>query len=146
MKTNNVLHVLTVVVGAILLQWFYPSVANCASPDLASGNSTNIQIPSIHTNTVNETGNLYRTIVEESSGKHAVSDSNKEVVTLKDKTDKVIWSINIAERLKAETNPRLRGRKIEGIQVYKGDLWVSVGRGYAVIDIKTGELKGIASN
>jgi len=140
MNTTDTLYVLTAAMVSLLLQWFYPALANGAPIDLAGSSSTNIQMPSSRTNAMNETQNLFRTIVDENSGKYSVADTNKEVVTLKDKTGEVIWSINVAEKLKTDPNPKLRGRKIEGIQLHNGDLWITVGRGYVIIDLKTGGL------
>jgi len=138
MNTNHSIYIVIIAIGFLLVR---PFTASCASPDGGGGGSTNTQISARPTNHTNETVVLHRTIVDESSERYAVVDLEKEVVTLKDKTDKVIWQINVAERLKTESNPKLRGGKIERIQIYEGDLWVAVGRGWAVIDIKTGELK-----
>jgi hypothetical protein len=146
-KTNHTLHILVAALGLLLMQLLYPSAGNCASPDSTGGGPTNALTRSASTNIVNEAGSLYKTIVDRDSGQYAVVDTNKEAVTLKDSADRVIiWSLNVVDGLKTNRNPRVSGRKIEGMDVYKGDLWVDVGRGYAVIDVKTGKLKGTASN
>jgi hypothetical protein len=92
------------------------------------------------TDTNSIAASFYRTVVSTNSGQYAVVDSHKEVVTLYDKADHVIWTTNIVAGL--QSAPVMSERKIHGMQVYQGDLWVSVGRGYGVVDIKTGDLKG----
>jgi len=94
------------------------------------------------TDTNSGAGSFYRTIVSTNSGQYAVVDSHKEVVTLYDKADHVIWTTNVVVGL--QSAPVMGERKISGIQVYKGDLYVNVGRGYGVVEIKTGGLKGFA--
>jgi hypothetical protein len=131
----------------LLVQLFCSSVANCAPSDLTGDSLTNVQAISANTNIVKEAGALYRTVVDKDSGQYAVVDTNNEVVALKDKADKVMWSVKIEKITEAlEASPRLRGRKIQGMRMHNGELWVDVGRGYAVIDVKTGALRGIASN
>jgi hypothetical protein len=89
-------------------------------------------------------GSLYRTVVNTNSGLYAVVDSNKEVVTLYGKTDHAIWTTNVVVGL--QSAPVLSERKIHGMQMYQGDLWVNVGRGYGIVDIKTGDLKGFSQD
>ena len=96
------------------------------------------------TDTNSITASFYRTVVSTNTQQYAVVDSQKEVVTLYDKADHVIWTTNVVAEL--QSAPVLSERKIHGMQVYKGDLWVNVGRGYGVVDIKTGGLKGFAQN
>ena len=97
---------------------------------------------SIDTNSV--VGSFYRTVVSTNTGQYAVVDSHKEVVTLYDNADHLIWTTNVVAGL--QSAPVMSERKIHGMQFYKGDLWVNVGRGYGVVDIKTGGLKGFAQN
>jgi hypothetical protein len=87
---------------------------------------------------------FYRTIVSTNTGQYAVVDSRKEAVTLYDKADHVIWTTNVVMGL--QSDPVMGERKISGMQVYKGDLWVNVGRGTAIVSIKTGDLKGFDQN
>jgi hypothetical protein len=100
--------------------------------------------PNIVWETNNIAGSFYRTIVSTNTGQYAVVDSSKEAVTLYDKADHVIWTTNIVMGLRSD--PVMGERKISGMQVYKGDLWVNVGRGYAIVAIKTGDLKGFDQN
>lgn len=90
------------------------------------------------------TGGLYKTFINESLGQFAVVDSTREVVNLYDKSNHAIWTTNVVMGLR--TAPVLSERRIHGLVVYKGDLWVKVGRGYGILDIKTGNLKGFAQN
>lgn len=87
----------------------------------------------------------FKTIVDPVSGQYASVDPNREIVTLKDKSGKVLWSTNIAEVLKSIPGGRLSGRKIQRLKLQEGALWADLVRGWAVIDIKTGAV-GIASN
>jgi hypothetical protein len=96
------------------------------------------------THTNSPAGGLYRTIVSTNTGQYAVADSQKEVVTLYDKSDHVIWTTNVVMGSRAYP---IRGeRKISGMHLYKGDLSVHVGRAYGVIVIKTGVLLGFEQN
>jgi len=95
-------------------------------------------------NTNNIAAGFYRTVVSTNTGQYAVVDSHKEVVTLYDKTDHVIWSTNVVAGLRSA--PVLGQRQISGMQVYQGDLWVNVGRGYGILVIKTGALMGFAQD
>lgn len=116
---------------------FLVALASCAvfaSPTLFAGPA----------DTNSPAGCLYRTIVNTNTGQYAVADSQKEVVTLYDKSDHVIWTTNVVMGLRAD--PVLGVRKISGMQVYKGDLWVHVGRGCGIVTIKTGVLQGLAQD
>ena len=92
----------------------------------------------------NATNGLYMTITDQQSGQYAVVSTNREIVTLKDKSGKMLWESNIVQAIGNE--PLSGERKIRGMQLFKGDLWVSVGRGYAIVDIKSGRVNGTASN
>ena len=94
---------------------------------------------STETNSI--TASVYRTVVSTNTQQYAVVDSQKEVVTLYDKADHVIWTTNVVVGL--QSAPVMGERKIHGMQVYRGYLYVNVGRGYGVVDIKTGDLKGL---
>jgi hypothetical protein len=96
------------------------------------------------TDTNSIAGSFYRTVVSTNTGQYAVVDSHKEVVTLYDKADHVIWTTNVISGL--QSAPVMGERKIHGMEVYRGDLYVNVGRGYGVVDIKTGHLKGLDQN
>ena len=85
-------------------------------------------------------GGFYRITVSTNTWQYAVVDSSKEVVTLYDKTDHALWATNVVAGL--QSAPVLGERKIHGMQMYHGNLWVSVGRRYGVIDISTGGLRG----
>ncbi len=89
-------------------------------------------------------GSFYRTVVSTNTGQYAVVDSQKEVVTLYDRAEHVIWTTNVVAGL--QSAPLKGERKIHGLQVYRGYLYVNVGRGYGVVDIKTGDLKGLEQN
>lgn len=89
---------------------------------------------------------LFKTVVDEKSGHYADVDSNKEIVSLHDSVGKVIWSTNVFQALRTNPNPRVSGRKIQGLQVDRGALSVEFDRAWADLDIKTGELKGINSD
>jgi hypothetical protein len=95
-------------------------------------------------NTNRVAAGLHRTMVDEDAGRYAVVDSSQEIVTLFDKSNKPLWTTNIIAGLKAA--PVNGQRKISGMQVWKGELWVHVGRGYGVLDIKTGALTGFNQN
>jgi len=97
---------------------------------------------SIDTNSL--AASFYRTVVSTNSGQYAAVDSQKEVVTLYDKASHVIWTTNVVAGL--QSAPVMGERKIRGMQVYQGDLWVNVGRGFGIIDVKTGGLKGFAQD
>jgi hypothetical protein len=93
------------------------------------------------TDTNSVAASFYRTVVSTNTEQYAVVDSQKEVVTLYDKADHVIWATNVVAGL--QSAPVMGERKIHGMQVYRGYLYVNVGRGYGVVDIKTGDLKGL---
>jgi hypothetical protein len=97
------------------------------------------------TDTNSIAASFYRTVVSTNSGQYAVVDSHKEVVTLYDKTDHVLWTTNVIAGLPPDTGT-LGEWKIHGLEVYKGDLFVGVGRGDAIIDVKTGALKAFVGN
>jgi len=87
---------------------------------------------------------FYRTIVGTNTEQYAVVDFQKETVTLYDIDDHVVWATNVIMGLQA--TPVMGARKISGVKVYEGDLWINVGRGYAIVAIKTGSLKCFAQN
>ena len=96
------------------------------------------------TDTNSTAASYYRTVVSTNTEQYAVVDSQKEVVTLYDSTDHVIWTTNVVAGL--QSAPVLGQRKISGMEVYQNDLWVRVGRGYGIVAIKTGSLKGFSQN
>jgi len=96
------------------------------------------------TDTNSIAASFYRTVVSTNTEQYAVVDSQKEVVTLYDKAGHVIWATNVVAGL--QSAPVMVERKIHGLQVYRGSLYVNVGRGYGVVDIKTGDLKGLDQN
>ena len=96
------------------------------------------------TDTNSTAASYYRTVVSTNTEQYAVVDSQKEVVTLYDSTDHVIWTTNVVAGL--QSAPVLGQRKISGMEVYQNDLWVRVGRGYGIVAIKTGGLKGFSQN
>lgn len=119
------------------MKTFIIILASCAvttAPALFAGSADTNSIGAV----------LYRTVVSTNTGQYAVVDSKKEVVTLYDRTDHVIWTTNIVAGL--QSAPVMGERKISGMQVYRGALWVNVGRGYGVITIKSGRLEGLAQD
>ncbi len=96
------------------------------------------------TDTNSIAASFYRTVVSTNTEQYAVVDSQKEVVTLYDRADHVIWTTNVVAGLQSAAV--LGQRKISGMEVYQGDLWVHIGRGYGIVAIKTGGLKGFAQN
>ncbi len=88
---------------------------------------------------------LHKTVVDATSGEYADVNSNQEIVSLHDSAGKLIWFTNVFQALRTNANPRVSGRKIHGLQLHENDLWVDLGRGYAVLDKKTGAMKGIIS-
>ena len=97
------------------------------------------------TDTKSTGDNFYRTIVDTNTGTYAVVDSRKEVVTLCDKSNNAIWTTNVIAGLPPDTGT-MGEWKIHGLEVSKGQLFVGVGRGNAVIDIRSGVLNGYAGN
>ena len=75
-----------------------------------------------------------KTIVDQTSGQYAVVDARREVVSLMDKNDNVIWSTNVIEALAGvlkaspRANARSSGSRIQGLQVENGNLVVALGR------------------
>jgi hypothetical protein len=98
-----------------------------------------------------KTNDLFKTIVDQDLGTFAILNENKDTVSLKDKAGKVIWSTNIIDGLKTvsgkyQSSPDRELLKIRDLQLYKGDLYAHVGRGFAIIDKKNGSLTGFDSN
>lgn len=81
------------------------------------GRSMNVQVSATDTNAVNESDELFRMVVDNTLGTYAVVEPNKEVVTLKDKIGKVIWSVNVVEGGDFEVTRRSR---IESLFMYNG--------------------------
>jgi hypothetical protein len=126
--------------GAIFQSYFVVSTnADCKPFILA-----NAEPFADSTDTSRIAGSAYRTIVSTNTGQYTVVDSQNEVVSLYDKSDHLVWKTNVVMGMQAD--PVNGERKISGLRVYQGDLWVNVGRGYGVVDIKTGRLKGVANN
>jgi len=97
------------------------------------------------TNGVSEaSGSLYKTIIDQESGAYAIVSTNREIITLMNKTGHVVWTTNVVEGIKSM--PLLGERKIKGLSIYQGDLWANIGRGYCLINITNGGVKGIASD
>ena len=110
---------------------------NKDKPAPAGNGVTSFAGPAIRTN------EFFRTVTDPASGEYAIANSEMDTVIARDKNGKSLWSTNVAQAIKKF--PRLARRKIGGMQIYKGELWVDLGRGYAVIDVKTGHL-GVETN
>jgi hypothetical protein len=96
------------------------------------------------TDTNSAAASYYRIVVSTNTEEFAVVDSKKEAVTLYDRAGQVIWTTNVVAGL--QSAPVLGQRKISGMEMYQGDLWVRVGRGYGIIAIKSGDLRGFSQN
>ena len=95
-------------------------------------------------NMSNPTDGFYKTIIDQESGRYATVNSDKTVVTLKDKAGNVIWSANVVEvtRASAEMSGE---RTITSMKVMDGALVVGIARGFATIDQQTCEVKWLGS-
>jgi hypothetical protein len=131
MKKAQLFYILLALFGLLMTPLFFHSVAYSAPSDSEGGDA----------NTSDVTNGLYKTFIDQPSGRYALVNMNGDIVTLWDETGNIIWSTNVIKGM------QLVGEsKISGMQVYKGELWVNIGKGYGVIDIKTGAIKGMASN
>ena|SRR5882724_908194 len=84
---------------------------------------------------------FFKVITDTQSGKYAVVNADKTIVTLKDKNGSVIWSTNVAKYF--ETNSLVLGeRKIYSIQLFKNQLAAQFGRAWANVDIQSGKITG----
>ena len=94
-------------------------------------------------NKASNTNDPFKIVTDEISGNYAMVDTNKNIVLLNNAKGTTLWATNIVEGLKQLTSaPQMRGRNIRGIRVHESDLWVDMGRGYAIVDLHTGQLKG----
>jgi hypothetical protein len=153
MKTYKSCVIITLLGGVLSLLYFGSRVAT-ANPYAENGAisnkhsaSTNEIAPGPNTLLTNESNELYKTIVNTDLGTYAVADTNQEIVSLKSKAGQVIWSTNLF--LALQDDQFIRGApKIRGMRVYRGDLAVDVGSRstVAIIDVKTGKLKGTGSD
>ena|ERR1700722_1440552 len=150
MKTNHLSYILTAIAGLFVMQFLSSSLANSEPSDLG-GSITNTPESSTskgnaeeNTNMPNATNDFYKTIIDKQSGQYAIVSQNKKIVTLKDKSNNVIWSTNVIQALR--TVPMSGERKINSMEIINGDLVVTVSRGYALIDKRTGEVKWIGSD
>jgi hypothetical protein len=152
MKTNNLLFIFAfVVLGVIALYCFFYSAHNPTSSGLEHNDVTHLTIPSAELQGANENTNdskiingLFRTVVDPESGSYAIVNTNKDTVTLINKSENVVWATNVIGG--TQSMPIIGERKIHGLQVYKGDLWISVGKGYVLVSLKNGDVIGLASN
>jgi hypothetical protein len=144
MKTQISFYILAAVVTLV-------SVDNYAPPSSNIGGVTNTPAPS--TNTVERTekpglpdatDELFKTVVDVQTGAYAFVNTNRVMLTLKDKPGNIIWSTNIVEGIRSM--PLMGEQQIHGMTVHEGDLWVLFGRVLVIVDIKTGALNGTASN
>jgi len=156
MKTNHLFYIATTVIGLLMIHQFQDMVAYSAPSDSEDNSSTNISVsatnkidmkegPSIPT----ENDSLYKTITDQQSGQFAIVNANKDIVTLMNKAGGIIWSTNVIKGIQSlpfSGETIKGGEEIKSMHVYKGDLWVGIGRGYIVVDLESGGLKGIASN
>ncbi len=107
-----------------------------SSADVGSADATS--------NGASLTNELYRIITDNESGQYAHVETNRDVVILKEKTGHILWSTNVVNGLRDVK--KLAGRKVVGLRVRDRELWVDVGRGFAILDLKTGGIKGVAMN
>lgn len=91
-----------------------------------------------HTNAIVESGGLYKTVIDTNSGQYVIVSPNRQTLILKDRFDKVIWSTNVVERLKEVGVP---GEKwITSVEILNGVIIINVGREFATVNKRTGEV------
>jgi hypothetical protein len=117
------------------------------SPPLVAEENGN-QTPIIPKSLKNQshTNELFKTIIDRNSGRYAVVSTNKQVLTAKDLSGRALWSTNIMEGIKPLIThvPKLQGRSIEGLQIRNGEIWINLGRGYAIVESESGKIKGLS--
>jgi hypothetical protein len=88
---------------------------------------------------------FFKTITDAQIGEYAVVNSDKTIVTLKDKNGNVIWSANIVKESK--TFSWLLGeRKINEMYLFKNQLVVGFGRAALGLDKQTGKITSFGQN
>jgi hypothetical protein len=86
-----------------------------------------------------EPAEFFKVITDAQAGQYAIVNSDKQTVSLKDKTGNVVWSTNVAYLL---TEPTDGERKIYSMQLYSNELQVQVGHAVVQLDKQTGKITG----
>jgi hypothetical protein len=89
-------------------------------------------------NTSDQSAEFYKVITDPQTGQYAVVNSNKEIVSLKDKAGNTIWTINVIEA--TSKYPILGDREIRSMQFDSMELVVRVGKANIQIDKQTGKI------
>ncbi|HXE41439.1 MAG TPA: hypothetical protein VN516_00335, partial [Candidatus Baltobacteraceae bacterium] len=87
---------------------------------------------------------FFKTITDAQTGQYAVVNSDKTVVTLKEKDGKVIWSVDMIKSTKNDS--WYVGPQIYSLRLWKNQLAVQFGKPEFYIDIQTGKITGSASD
>ena len=89
------------------------------------------------------TDNLFKTIVDTNSGQYVTVTSDRKTLILKDRFHKIIWSTNVVEYLKKFEFPEEKNhgeKRIANVEILKGEIIISVGRDFATVNKRTGEV------
>ncbi len=87
---------------------------------------------------------FFKVITDAKTGEYAVVNSDKTVVTLKDKNDKVIWSADVVKEY--GTLPVQGEKKIHSIELINNQLAIDFAGGLVLLDKKTGKITGDIMN
>lgn len=89
-------------------------------------------------------GEFFKTMTDLESGEYAVVNSDKEVVTLKNRNGDIMWSAKIVGTL--GTVPTVSEKKINSMRLVGDKLIVTIGKDYFSINKQSGEVKYLGAN
>ncbi len=89
-------------------------------------------------NTNWEVGGFFKTITDPQSGQYAIVNSNKAIVTWRDKNGKVIWSADIVGSMPRDI--KTLGDAVTGMEFTNNELLVWVGFSGFSLDKQTGKI------
>lgn len=94
--------------------------------------------------TESDTEKTFRVLPVQKLDRLLVVDSNRQMVSLREKVGKQVWSVNVTDKLKGHIAP---GDKIRDVRIDDDRLFVTVGKhSFATVDLESGKVSFLGSD
>lgn len=91
-----------------------------------------------------DTGKVFKVLSLQKSDRVLVVDSNRRMVSLREKAGNEVWSVDVTEKLKGHIAP---GDKIRDVRIDDNRLLITVGKhSFATVELESGKVSFLGSD